>query len=146
MSDVRIGAEGPRGPRGHRGERGERGHHGSTGPTGSAGAASSVTGPTGPTGPAGSTGSTGPTGPTGVVGGYQSFDYTFLGNEGTHFAVALPVARADANYGVVFGPQTEPDTFGFSYDSKTNTQFMLRTSSQVPAGRKITFIVGNLTA
>ncbi len=79
-----------------------------------------------------------------IVGVIQVFNYTFTGAEGTHFAVALPVARGDNKYGVTFGPQTEPDTFGFSWDTPTLANFMLRTSGQVPAGRKITFIVMEL--
>jgi hypothetical protein len=54
------------------------------------------------------------------------------------------VIRASANYGVVFGPQTEPDTFGVSWDTPTINGFNLRTSDQVPVGRKITLFVADL--
>lgn len=85
-------------------------------------------------------------GAVGSTGAVQAWDYVFTGAEGSHFVVALPSPRADANYGVAFGPQTDPDTFGFSYDTKTTTNFKLRTSAQVPAGRKVTLTLYPLTA
>lgn len=76
----------------------------------------------------------------------QCFDYTFTGSEGAHIPITLPAQRFDTNYGVMFGPQTEPDTFTFSADTKTTTTFMMRTSGQVPAGRKVTITVVEKTA
>lgn len=73
------------------------------------------------------------------------FNYTFTGAEGSHFVINLPVTMASANYGVVFGPMTEPNTFTFSYDTLTTTSFKLRTSAQVPANAKLTIYVAGLT-
>jgi hypothetical protein len=74
----------------------------------------------------------------------QVFEYIFTGVEGVHFLVTLPAARASAAYGVTFGPQTEPDTFGVSWDTPTVNDFMLRTSAQVGVGKKITIFVADL--
>lgn len=74
----------------------------------------------------------------------QVFEYTFTGVEGTHFVVALPAARASAAFGVTWGPQTDPDTYGWSWDTPTVNNFMLRTSGQVPVNKKITFFVMDL--
>lgn len=79
-----------------------------------------------------------------VSGVFQAFDYVFTGVETTHFAVVMPHPMVTLLYGVTFGPQTEPDTFSFSWDTPGLLQFNVRTSAQVPAGRKVTLFVAEL--
>ena len=79
-----------------------------------------------------------------IVGVVNVFAYVFTGAEGVHIAFLFGVPRVDVNFAIFLGPQTEPDTFGFSTDTYSVNGFNLRTSAQVPAGRKVSFLVVEL--
>ena len=81
------------------------------------------------------------------MSGVQAFTYTVLGTEPdlSAITIALPIARADANYVVVVNGQGVTNIFGSDVTTKTNTNFLLIATGNLTAGDVIAFLVVPLT-
>ena len=83
-----------------------------------------------------------------AAGNPQTFKYTVLGTETSHFTIGsaqgLNARNDPPDYQVIAtfeDPNGTAKTFTYSIDSKTSTSFKIRTSAQVNANMIITFTV-----